>query len=86
MWWDNHGFGAAVKSGIVPGLLRNYMVLNTGSLMFFSFSLFESGIGALYDRSIRVFGGPEALRTSMSGYLPTVDMDGTMQPRPGNLP
>jgi hypothetical protein len=22
----------------------------------------------------------------MSGYLPTVDMDGTMQPRPGNLP
>ncbi len=44
VWWDNHGFGAAVKSGIVPGLLRNYMVLNTGSLMFFSFSLFESGI------------------------------------------
>jgi len=43
-WWDKHGFGAAVKSGIVPGLLRNYMVLNTGSLMFFSFSLFESGI------------------------------------------
>jgi len=34
----------AVKSGIVPGLLENYMALNTGSLMFFSFSLFESGV------------------------------------------
>ena len=43
-WWESHGFGTALQAGIVPGLLENYMVMETGSLMFFSFSLFESGI------------------------------------------
>lgn len=46
-WWENHGFGGAVKAGMLPGLLENYMALITGSLMFFSFSLFESGIRRL---------------------------------------
>lgn len=43
-WWENHGFGTAVTAGIVPGLLESYDTINTVSLMFFSFSLFESGI------------------------------------------
>ena len=43
-WWNSKSFSEAVKAGLVPSLLQNYMAQNTGSLMFFSFSLFESGI------------------------------------------
>jgi hypothetical protein len=43
-WWESHGFGNAVSANIVPYLLENYDSLTAGSVMFFSFSLFESGI------------------------------------------
>ena len=46
-WWKEHNFGTAVKAGIVPELIENYDTLNTASLMFFFFSLFESGIRRL---------------------------------------
>lgn len=70
-WWENHGYGAAVKAGMLPGLLENYMALTTGSLMFFSFSLFESGIRRLV-RAIDPVAAPEvhlSLREFMIGYL-----------------
>ena len=43
-WWEKQGFQNAVKSGMVLGMLSNYMALTNSSLMFFSFSLFENGI------------------------------------------
>ncbi len=46
-WWQAHGFQAAVSSGMAPGLLQAYETLTTASLMFFAFSLFESGLRRL---------------------------------------
>lgn len=43
-WWKDHDFGQAVEAGIVPRMLENYFSMTSGSLIFFSFSLFESGI------------------------------------------
>jgi hypothetical protein len=43
-WWVKQGFEGAVKAGVVTGLLENHMSFTAGSLMFFSFSLFEAGL------------------------------------------
>lgn len=43
-WWEKQGLQKAVTSGMVPGMLSNYMAMTNSSLMFFSFSLFENGI------------------------------------------
>ncbi len=43
-WWQKHGYGTALEAGIVRDLIENYITLTAGSLIFFSFSLFESGI------------------------------------------
>ena len=43
-WWKDQGFGVAIETGFSAHLIESYITATSASVIFFSFSLFESGL------------------------------------------